>query len=480
MNTRGRRRSAPKLVAPLVIVAVALCVSACGGDDDVGGDGGVPDARAGDAAGTDAAGLPDSGVPPRDGGGGTDAGPGPSLGCAPLAPSGGTEVRVTPDRADELVGLVRDAAPGTTFVLEDGTYRFSGGDEGSRRLQIRAAGVTLRSASDDAERVILDGEYQTEEMVFITASNVTLAHLTLTHAVNHPVHVTPPSGGPNVTGVLLYGLRIIDGGEQFVKINSNGDRSGFVDDGRIECSFFQLTDAGRPRVERCCGGCYTGGVDAHYSRGWVVRNNRFEDIYCAGEGLAEHAVHFWSASRDTLVENNTIVRCARGIGFGLVRDGNTRSYADDPYPGVGYIGHYDGIIRNNVIYADHPYFDTGIELDQARGARVYHNTVYSTAGATGFFSSIDYRFENTDVDVRNNITRRITNRDGAGGRVENNLEDAAPALFVDASGLDFHLAPGATAAIDQGVTVPEAGVDIDGDSHDLGAAPDLGADERRP
>ena len=45
-------------------------------------------------------------------------------------------------------------------------------------------------------------------------------------------------------------------------------------------------------------------------------------------------------------------------------------------------------------------------------------------------------------------------------------------------GRDFHLADGATPAIDQGTAVDEAGIDIDGETHDRGAGPDLGADEK--
>ena len=110
--------------------------------------------------------------------------------------------------------------------------------------------------------------------------------------------------------------------------------------------------------------------DVHAARGWIVRQSRFEDIYCAGEGLAEHAIHFWVGSRDTVVENNVIVDCARAIGFGLGENGNGegRAYQDDPYPGAGYIGHYDGLIRNNAVWAAVEWFDTGIGLEQARGA----------------------------------------------------------------------------------------------------------------
>lgn len=456
----------------LVALALVLGLGGCGDDDGAGtGDGGR-----GPDSGLDAGGGPGVDGGRTADGGGVDGGGLPGTTCAPLGPSGGAEVRVSPDEADALVSMVRDAAPGTTFLLEDGTYTFSGADEGSRRLQIRAEGVTLRSVADDAEAVILDGEYLTNEILTIQASNVTVAHVTVTRAVDHPIHVFPGDAG-DVTGTRLYGLRIIDGGEQFVKINPNGARDAWVDDGAVECSLFRMTDAGRPQVERSPGGCYTGGVDAHSARGWTVRNNRFEDIYCAGEGLAEHAIHFWSASRDTVVENNVIVGCARGIGFGLVESGADRLWDDDPYPGVGYIGHYDGIIRNNVVFADHPWYDTGIELAQARGVRVYHNTVWSTDAAAGFFSSIDYRFANTDATIRNNVTRRITQRNGAAGTVDHNLEEAPASLFEDPAGLDFHLAPGADQAIDQGVTLEGAGLDMDGEPHDAGAAPDLGADE---
>jgi len=393
--------------------------------------------------------------------------------CTPLPASGGNEVRVTPEEVGDLPEIVLNAPTGTTILLEDGTYMLGA------PLRFRTPGVTLRSASDDATRVIIDANYTALEAAFITASDVTLAHITIQRAVDHPVHITPGSAGTDVTGTVLYGLRLIDGGEQFVKVNSNSTRSAWVDTGRIECSYFELTDAGRPNVERNPGGCYTGGIDVHSAQGWVVRNNEFHGIYCAGEGLAEHAIHFWKSSRDTLVENNLIVNCARGIGFGLVQSGQSRDFADDPYPGISHIGHYDGIIRNNVIFADIPWFDTGIELAQARGARVYHNTVYSSDAATEFFSSIDYRFANTDVDIRNNLTRRITVRNGASGQVEHNKEGIDASYFVDASSLDFHLADGASDAIDKGVSVGEAGLDIDGEPHTKGAAPDLGADEAK-
>ena len=115
--------------------------------------------------------------------------------------------------------------------------------------------------------------------------------------------------------------------------------------------------------------------------------------------------------------------------------------------------------------------------DPTREPMVVHNTVMSSASATNFFSSIDYRFPQTVVNITNNLTVRITQRDGAMGTDQNNLSSTPLDYFV-APPDDFHLTDGATMAIDAGLPLDPAvaGVDIDGDPH--GDAPDIGADER--
>jgi hypothetical protein len=398
----------------------------------------------------------------------------PSKACAALPAPTGKTVQVKPAQAAQLASIVAAAASGTTILLEDGTYTMTG-NESQRRLTFAVPSVTLRSLSGDRTKVIIDGEYLTNEMVFISATGVTIADVTLKRAVDHLVHVTGSAAG--VKTIRLYNLQLVDSGEQFVKIN--GDGAGhFVDDGRLECSLLEMTAAGRPHIETNPGGCYTGGIDAHGAQGWQVRYNTFKDIYCTNGSLAEHAVHFWSASRDTLVERNVIINCARGVGFGLGQTGATRAYTDNPYPGVAYLGHIDGIIRNNVIHVDpaaQPYYDTGIEISQARLVRVYHNTLVSKA----LFSGIDYRWENTQVEVRNNLTTKITVRDSAKGTEDHNLQSAPASLFVNAAAIDYHLLATASAAINKGVVVSEAGLDLDGNPHTVGV-PDLGAYERQP
>jgi hypothetical protein len=418
-----------------------------------------------------AAGAGSGGNPLATGGAGgrADAAVPAVASCAALPLSAGTVVNVTPAEAATLDQLTFAAAAGTTFALAPGTYAIAGS------LRLEKAGVTLRSSTDRAADVIIDAAYNVAEAIVVRASQVTVAHVTVTRAVDHAIHVSPPAEGVDVTGLIVYGVALVDNGEQFLKVNPLGTAAGYVDAGRVECSSFLLTDAGRPHIERSTGGCYTGGIDVHAGRDWIVRGNRFEGIYCAGEGLAEHAVHFWKRSRGTLVENNVIVNCARGVGFGMGdSDTGARVYPDAPYGGD--LGHIDGIIRNNVIYADIDYFDTGIEIIQAQKPILVHNTVVAWTGA-GFFSSIDYRFGRTQAVIQNNLVRRISARDGAAGTVDHNLENVPQSYFVNPAQDDFHLTATASNAIDKGAVAAEAGLDIDGEPHTRGA-PDLGADER--
>jgi len=298
--------------------------------------------------------------------------------------------------------------------------------------------------------------------------------------LHHPIHVT---GGPDgdVWSTVLHNLQIMDAGQQFVKVNASGRTPDtYADHGVLECSLFELTAAGRPNVASEPGGCYTGGIDGHEARGWRVHKNIFRGIACDNGSLAEHAIHFWSGSRDTMVEDNLIIDCARGIGFGLGDGSNVdsqRAYLDNPYPSVDYVGHYDGNIRNNMIAisSEFAFFDTGIELEQARGTKVLHNTVIHPDTA---FASISHRFADTRVVLENNLVRTIRGRDGSEASGTTNVEHAPDDLFVDVADHDLHLRKSAALAIDQGEVVTDSGNDIDGDVRD--AAPDIGADEIDP
>lgn len=390
--------------------------------------------------------------------------------CAPSPIPAGNTITLGPSDSARLPGVVQNASAGTVILLRDGTYRLT-----SAALIFRNPRLTLRSASGDARKVVLDGGYKTNEIFMIAASGTTIADITITHAVDHLVHLVPPARN-TIQNIRLTGLRLIDAGEQFVKANPDAGRTAFVDDATVECSVFEMTDEGRTHVETLGGtSCYTGGIDVHGGRGWKVRHNRFEGLFCRTGFMSEHAVHFWRESRDTLVENNLIINCARGIGFGLGQSGPATRRWDDIQGVTGYVGHQGGMIRNNIIVADIPEYDTGIGLEQARGARVIHNTVFAAPGTSKAFSSIDARFANTSAEIHNNLVNNITLRENPAVTASHNLEQVTARDFAGAARMDFHLRAGSR-AIDAGITVEDAGLDMDGEAR--GARPDVGADEK--
>jgi hypothetical protein len=404
--------------------------------------------------------------------------------CPPLPAPTGSIIDVHNEQ--ELWDAANNAASGTTILIADGTYHMA---QNGYYLWLDTPNVTLRSKSGNRGAVVLDDDYAGTETITIAASNVTVADLTIQRAHTHPIHVvTSPSGASDTLNALIYNVHIIDPGQQAVKINNDPTKNHYVDNGTVACSQIELTPTGQAKVLDINNGtCYTGGIDAHQARGWTFRDNLIEGFWCQ-TGLSEHAIHAWTGSRDTLVERNQLVNDARGVGFGLQESGSGRSYNDNPCPSAsGYVDHYGGIIRNNFVYANdaglfasESGFDSGIALAQACDAQVLHNTVVSTQ--TPNASSIEWRFANTSAQVTNNLTSyRLWARDGATATLAGNLSNAPLSLFTDAASGDLHLLLSASAAIDQGATLP-AGIcddDIDGDPRPLGSGRDIGADEFR-
>ena len=391
--------------------------------------------------------------------------------CLPLAPPSGQTVAVS--TVDGLKNAVNNATPGDTILIADGVYTLVD----PVYLRIDTPNVTVRSASGNRAAVVLDGNYDTLEIIQIVASDVTVADITLREAYDHPIHVMTTDAGDTLN-TRIYNVHLINPGEQAIKINPAGDGT-FPDDGLIACSHLELTDAGRTEIRN---ECYTGGIDAHQAEGWVIRDNLIEGFWCE-EGLSEHGIHLWKGCRDTLVERNVLRENARGIGFGLVTSGEARTYDDNPCPaaGGGYVDHYGGIIRNNFVFASDVDlfasdfgFDCGICLWQACGAQAFNNTVVSTQAP---FSSIEWRFDYTDAEIKNNLVSHNLRDRGGTAVLENNLENVSMSLFEDGANGDLHLLSTAVSAIDQAIPLAEVSDDVDGDGRPFGAAPDIGADE---
>lgn len=394
--------------------------------------------------------------------------------CPPLPPPEGLVILVSD--TTELEQAVNNAGQGSTILVSDGVYNLDG-----VYLRFDTPDVTLRSASGNREAVVLDGNYLTTEIIQIVASNITIADLTLREAYDHPVHIMPTTQASTL-GTLLYNLHIIDPGQQAVKINPV-DSSHFVDDGEVACSRIELTDAGRAHIR---DNCYTGGIDAHAARSWVVRDNLIQGFWCQ-QGLSEHAIHFWKNSRDTLVERNSLLDNARGVGFGLVADQPLRTYADDPCPDAAgdYVDHYGGIVQNNFVaahsaalLASNAGFDCGICLWYACNANVWHNSVFAPEVRS---ASIEWRFAVTSACILNNLaSHSLLERDGASASLAGNLTGVPSSWFTDVVTGDLHLTQAAAQAIDQAISLPEVTDDFDAQFRPQGAASDIGADETGP
>ncbi len=332
-----------------------------------------------------------------------------------------------------------------TILLEDGTYTLT-----NHLLYIgtHMQNLTIRSASGNRDAVIIGGQGMNGNVGWIfnvAASYFTLADVTIGWVANHPIQIHAEH---NADFPLIHNVRFVDAHEQMLKVSGNASPT-YSDGGIVQCSLFEFS-AGIGNQ------WYTGGIDAHRAADWTVSYNTFKHIRSPDSQLAEHAIHFWSDSQNTLIENNRIIDCDRGIGFGL-----------------GNSGHQGGIIRNNMVHTSR---DVGIGLESASDAKIYHNTVVTE----NYSRSIEYRFETTsNVHIANNLTTKaIASRNGGTGLVESNHISNDNTYFIAPNDYDFHLqAENAGAVIDAGIPLEGMEKDYDCEDRTSDNLPDIGADE---
>jgi hypothetical protein len=145
--------------------------------------------------------------------------------------------------------------------------------------------------------------------------------MTIGWVSNHAIQI---HGEDNSSNTLISNLRIVDTYEQMVKISYNSSSSNSSKNGKMEYCLLEYSSGMGPQY-------YIGGIDGHQCKNWTVRNNVFKNIRSPSEDVAEHAIHFWSNSEDTLVENNVIINCDRGIGFGLGSSGHSGGHHQEQY-----------------------------------------------------------------------------------------------------------------------------------------------------
>lgn len=236
----------------------------------------------------------------------------------------------------ELFGAVSGAKPGQTIVLAEGTY------EVTVELGLVADGVTLRGASNDRSKVVLKGNglkgnsfVEASSAIFVSnAKNVTIANLTIHGFSLHGITV---QGQTEPHGLRIYNVGFYDIGQRSIKVNAINTNPP-VENGIVEyCYFEQIEEIDKGRNDGF-NGDYVAGIDAHNTKGWIIRDNVFKSIRGANGG-GRAAIFIWNCSQDAIVERNLIVDCDRGIAFG-----NPHIHDGIPYHNKG------GIIRNNMVH----------------------------------------------------------------------------------------------------------------------------------
>lgn len=314
-----------------------------------------------------------------------------SLGTTNIMAKDTTYIEVS--TVEQLVSAIEEANNNggyTTIIVQDGVYNIDG------MLHIYTEHITVVSQAKDFSKVTIKGrgmDGNVSHVFLVSASDFKVEGLSLGEVKNHVIQVQGEKGASNFSAL---NTRFYNGYEQLLKVSGKGENGLYSSNGLVSGCLFEYTKGIGPQY-------YIGGVDAHSAYDWIVENNVFKNIVSPEQRLAEHAIHFWSGSTRTIVKNNLILNCDRGIGFGL-----------------GSSTHVDGSIINNKVYTTR---DVGIGLENASHVLVEGNTVYTK----NYSNSIEYRFEGTSADIFSNVTNEsISKRNGGEANLSNNVIKEIP------------------------------------------------------
>lgn len=344
----------------------------------------------------------------------------------------------------ELMATVHSTQEGNKVVLiKDGVYKVTD------RLYLTGDNLIYRSESGNRDNVVLKGNGMDGDIGWIfgvTGKDFAIKDLTIGEVRYHGIQVHGEANADNfyAQNVRFYNIR-----QQMIKgtFDKNNPEQ-HTDNGVVEGCLFEYTDGHSYDY-------YCGGIDVHHGINWRVSNCTFKNIQTNDNSLTEGGIHFWNNSDGTIVENNTIINCDRGIMFGM-----------DNSP------HHNGIIRNNMVVVTK---DVGIYLCYADQAKVYNNSVFNVGE---YQNSIECRFEySTGCKITNNLTNKnITLRNNATADILNNVTSAVQDWFVNVSAGNLHLKNTQEDITDQAIDLDEVPTDFDGEIRKEGNS-DIGADE---
>ncbi len=380
----------------------------------------------------------------------------------PLPPPAGRRV-IRVSTVDELYEAAEKIKPGGTILIEDGHYMMP------RYFALHTDNVTMRSASGQRDRVVIDGaRSRHNELVAVSrCRRVTIADLTIQNIEANGFKINSDTGVHEVT---IYNCVIHNIWERGVK----GVPGPVVEGKRIPprncrvqyCLFYndrpkRLSDdsAEAENPERF-GGNYVGGIDIMTAKEWVISDNVFIGIR-GRTGAGRGAIFIWNGSEDCIVERNIIIDCDSGICLGNSHRSRWPIHCTRC------------IVRSNFVTRCP---ENDILADYTRDCRIYNNSVHDPESrlqrlirvvhdndgllvVNNLFSGPGIRVEMVEgeIDLRNNVIKDLADR------------------FVDPLKGNLHLTATAREVIDRAEPLKEVAEDLDGEPR--GEKPDIGADE---
>ncbi len=376
-----------------------------------------------------------------------------------LAPPTGPTIRVS--NVQQLIATLDEIRPGGTILLADGHYMMP------HYVEIKTDRVTLRGASGNPDRVIIDGAQSRHgELIGLRGcSGVTIADLTIQNARHNGFKINSET---NVQEVTIYNCvihNIWQRGVKSVRVPKANREQLRPRRCRVQyCLFYN----DRPKrlsddPGDIANGNYVGGIDIMYAADWLISDNVFINIQGATRE-ARGAIFIWHESQGCVIERNIIIDCDAGICLG-----NPYRPQDTPYHCLRCIA------RNNFVTRAP---EGGIVTVYTRDCRVLGNTIHEPDSRLGRL--IRLVFDNDGLVVANNLLSGPDVRNESASQIVfvNNLARDLTAAFVDPARGDLHLTAEVADAVDKARPLPDVPTDID--RQPRGAKPDIGADEFIP
>jgi hypothetical protein len=377
----------------------------------------------------------------------------PAVACPPIAMQAGTMVSTI----TQLRTAIANASQNETILLADGVYNTS------TTIEVNAPDVTIRSASNHADAVIIDGQGQANPIFYFRQLHTSLIAVTLRNTGQDAIVVEPFDATTVLRNANIYDVTFTDIRGPAVRAKSYQSlaTTEYADYGKLQCSRIGHT------LPNDCGSDGVFGVRLMGVRGWEIRNN-----YFAGRCAAARVRAIWAdkGARDIVISDNVFSDNGNNI---LMGGAALRTYPDTlPAGCTGPPDAWGGLVCNNRIAGlgvparANEDFEEGIALWTACDTYVLHNTVVSPAG-TETLENIEYRFTGTYAHLLNNLLEAdpVARDGGTIDIASTNVRYASTADFVNAAAGDLRL----THALALGAPINDCLTDAAGKPRNAGA-----------